>query len=151
MIAPPPSASTEAEATQAPPVETPEPAEEPDAMIAPPPSASTEAEATQAPPVETPVSEPAAPVADLAEPVVVQRVEPTLPPRANKGKGGTVVLKVLVNEQGRISRVLVERGIPGSDLEAAAISAVLRWKFRPATRNGEPIRSWTKATFVFGK
>ena len=61
------------------------------------------------------------------------------------------MLKILVNEQGRIARVLVERGIPGSVLESAAINAVLRWQFQPATKNGQPVRAWTKASFDFGK
>jgi TonB family protein len=93
-------------------------------------------------------SEPIQPVEDVRVPVVLSRVEPELSKKALK-KGGTVVLKVLVNEDGGISRVLVERGIPGSDAEAAAISAVLRWSFQPATRQGEPIRAWTKVTFDF--
>jgi protein TonB len=102
---------------------------------------------------ETPAAtEPATPVEDVDEPIVLSRVEPEVPPKALKQrKRATVVLKVLVNERGGIARVLVERGIPGSELEAAAISAVLRWKFQPATRNGEPIRAWTKATFRFGR
>ena len=46
-------------------------------------------------------------------------------------------------------RVVVDRGIPGSDLEAAAIDAVLRWDFRPAKEDGRPIRAWVTERFVF--
>lgn len=62
-----------------------------------------------------------------------------------------MVLKVLVSERGSIVRVLVEEGIPGSELEAAAISAVLRWKYQPATESGKPVKAWAKARFVFEK
>jgi len=94
--------------------------------------------------------EPIQPVPDVRVPVVLTRVEPEVTAKTMK-KGGTVVLKVLVNERGGISRVLVERGIPGSDAEAASINAVLRWSFQPATRQGKPIRAWTKVSFEFGK
>ena len=93
---------------------------------------------------------PAAPA--FTEPIAINRVEPTYPAKAlKKGERGTVVLKVLVSEQGSIVRVLVEEGIPGSELEAAAISAVLRWRYQPATENGKPVKAWAKARFVFEK
>jgi protein TonB len=60
-----------------------------------------------------------------------------------------VVLNVLVNESGRVVRVVVDEGIPGSPLEAAAIDAVLRWEYRPGTENGSPVRAWVTETFVF--
>jgi TonB family protein len=54
-----------------------------------------------------------------------------------------------VDQQGKIARVLVDEGIPGSELEGAAISAVLRWRFRPATEDGVPVKAWTTVRFVF--
>jgi protein TonB len=103
---------------------------------------------------EKPDATPPAPRAvleDVKEPIVLERVEPDVPAKALNRRRGTIVLKVLVNEQGRIARVLVERGIPGSVLESAAINAVLRWRFQPAIKDGQPVRAWTKATFDFSK
>ncbi|NIS30034.1 MAG: hypothetical protein GWO04_08770 [Actinobacteria bacterium] len=45
--------------------------------------------------------------------------------------------------------MLVERGIPGSPLEAASVAAVLRWRYEPALDQDEPVESWTIATFTF--
>jgi len=78
------------------------------------------------------------------------RIEPLYTPLARaRGDRGTVVLSVLVDENGRVARALVDRGIAGSDLEAAAIDAVLRWTFRPATEAGHPIRAWVTVSFAF--
>jgi periplasmic protein TonB len=119
-------------------------------------------------PVPTPVPKAAEPVAAplvaeaepkpvKAEPgpivpaAVIKRVEPTYSPKAVKGIGDPrVVLRVLVDPQGRITRVLVDKGIPGSELEAAAVSAILRWQFRPGTQDGKPVESWATAEFRFG-
>ena len=99
-------------------------------------------------PADPPAVAPAVP--ELTEPVVIERVEAAYPAKAKKrGERGTIVLNVLVNEQGRIVRVVVEQGLNGSELEAAAVSAVLRWKFEPARENGAPIRAWAKARFTF--
>ena len=88
----------------------------------------------------------------LVPPTVIKRVEPTYTPKAVKGIGDPrVVLRVLVDPQGRITRVLVDKGIPGSELEASAVSAILRWQFRPATQDGKPVESWATAEFRFGE
>jgi len=60
-----------------------------------------------------------------------------------------IVLRVLVSKTGRVSRVLIEEGIPGSSLEASAIDAALRSTYRPATENGEPVSAWAVERFVF--
>jgi protein TonB len=82
---------------------------------------------------------------------VLERVEPTYSAAALKKADGSavIVLRVLVDEQGRISRVVVDQGLPGSELESAAISAVLRWRFQPATEGGAPVAGWTSARFEF--
>ena len=78
------------------------------------------------------------------------RVEPSYDPRSLRaGEIQTVVLRVLVDEQGRAVRVVVEEGIPNEKLEASAINAVLRWSYRPARHNGEPLRGWATEKFVF--
>jgi protein TonB len=82
----------------------------------------------------------------------VNRVAPTYSAKALKGLDHPVIaLRVLVDQQGKIARVVVEEGIPGSELEAAAISAVLRWSFRPATEDGLAVKAWTTVRFEFQK
>jgi protein TonB len=84
----------------------------------------------------------------VAPAVVLERVDPNYSRKALKGIDPIeIVLRVQIDERGQISRVLVDQGIPGSQLEAAAVSAVLRWKFQPATENGVPTRSWTTVRF----
>jgi protein TonB len=122
----------------------------------PPPTPTPEPVTETAPltPPSEPTPEPAAPVAtaDTAfhPPVVVERVEPVYPRKARKKNAkGTIVINVLVSASGSIARVVVDKGIPGSELEAAAMNAVMRWTFEPATEGGEPVKAWTKAEFVF--
>jgi protein TonB len=107
-------------------------------------------------PVVTEIQPPPAPVIVEPEPQpfvppqVIDRQDPPYPARARKnGEHGTVVLGVLVDEHGRVVRVVVEQGIEGSGLEGTAIDAVLRWSYEPATENGETVRAWIKERFTF--
>jgi hypothetical protein len=56
---------------------------------------------------------------------------------------------VLVDQRGRVVRVVVDESESGSDAEFAAINAVLRWTYEPAIKDGEPIRSWASESFEF--
>jgi protein TonB len=120
-------------------------------VVLPPPSgtvASTPAPAEIARPAGP--DRPASTAAVSRPPEVIERHEPAYPESARKsGVGGTIVLKILVDESGRPVRVVVDQGIPGSELESAAIHAVLRWKFRPGLENGRPTRSWITERFAF--
>lgn len=116
------------------------------------PSSGPKAEPPPPPQVHdgTATEEPQALIPAYRAPVAIQRVQPAYPPRALKnGDRGTIVLKVLVSESGKVVRVVIEEGMPGSDLEAAAIDAVLRWQYRPAMQNGHTIRAWSSERFVF--
>jgi protein TonB len=51
-----------------------------------------------------------------------------------------VLLKVLVKADGSVIGVSVEEGIPGyPELDEAAVESVMKWKFKPATADGEPV------------
>ena len=54
---------------------------------------------------------------------------------------GTVGLSVIVEPDGRPSKVVVSRSSGFPRLDRAAKSAAERYRFRPATRGGEPIRA----------
>ncbi len=100
------------------------------------------------------------------DPKPVRIVEPEYTRAAKKKKiRAEVVVEVLVDEKGRVeaSKVL-ERFLLGNKkddpkqpvnllgygLEEAALSAAGRWLFRPARKNGTPVRSFHALTFRFG-
>ncbi len=107
-------------------------------------------------PEATPAPEPAAPekkavvIPPFQPPVPIDHPQPAYPEAAKKRREiGTIVLKVLVSETGRVVRVVVDDGLPGSHIEAAAIETVLHWKYEPAMENGHPIRAWATEEFTF--
>ena len=51
---------------------------------------------------------------------------------------GTVILKIVINKAGDIVRVRLERAL-GMGLDQNAMEGVKRWRFVPATRNGQPV------------
>jgi protein TonB len=95
--------------------------------------------------VEQPPAEPL-----FEPPVVLERVDPVYPRKALKNAAGrTIILKLLISESGRIIRVTVDQGVPVPELEAAAVNAVLRWRYRPASEDGVAVKAWTTAEFSF--
>lgn len=51
---------------------------------------------------------------------------------------GIVVLNIVVDKAGRISRIRLERAL-GMGLDENAMEGVKQWRFNPATRNGQPV------------
>lgn len=77
----------------------------------------------------------------LVAPIVLSKVEPEFSDEARKAKyQGTVLLTIEVGEDGKPHKLQVLRGL-GLGLDEKAIEAVSRWKFRPAQRNGRPVRA----------
>jgi protein TonB len=65
-------------------------------------------------------------------------VPPVYPEAARqRGQEGQVVLKIVIDEDGRVARVEVLRG--DEPFASVAASAVKRWKYQPATLDGNPI------------
>lgn len=59
------------------------------------------------------------------------------------GAQGTVILRVLVGEDGTPLEVSIERSSGNRSLDNAARSQVLRrWKFQPATDGGHPVKAY---------
>lgn len=76
----------------------------------------------------------------LRLPSVIYQVEPEFSEEARKARmEGMVVLTVEVDEQGRAQNIQVKVPL-GLGLDERAIEAVKKWKFRPATQNGKPVR-----------
>jgi protein TonB len=72
---------------------------------------------------------------------------PTESKRANEE--GAVLLSVQVNAAGRADSITVSKSSGFQRLDRAASEAVRRWKFKPATRNGEPIATIVDVPIVF--
>jgi protein TonB len=65
--------------------------------------------------------------------------EPSFSEEARKAKyQGTVVLVIVVGKDGRPYDIQIGQSL-GMGLDQKAIEAVNRWRFRPATLNGEPV------------
>lgn len=65
--------------------------------------------------------------------------EPEFSEQARHAKyQGTVVLGIIIDKAGKISRIRLERPL-GMGLDENAMEGVKRWRFNPATRNGEPV------------
>lgn len=63
------------------------------------------------------------------------------------GVEGTVMLWALVDLDGSVKAVQVIRSVPL--LDAAASTAVRRWRFTPALANGHPVRVWVAVPVKF--
>jgi TonB family protein len=65
--------------------------------------------------------------------------EPTYPKRERKARHrGTVILWLVVGSDGLPRDIAVSRPL-SPDFDAAAIDAVKKWKFSPATKDGKPV------------
>ncbi|HYK43322.1 MAG TPA: energy transducer TonB, partial [Thermoanaerobaculia bacterium] len=61
---------------------------------------------------------------------------------------GTVLLRVLVGENGAALDVQVISGAAGG-LTESAVAAVRQWRFTPGLRDGVPVRAWTTVPIPF--
>ena len=77
-------------------------------------------------------------------PTLIKRVDPKYPVQAfNMGISGTVTVNALISETGDVLRTEILKGIKGGyGFEKSAETAVRQWKFRPAEKDGIPIRVW---------
>jgi protein TonB len=82
-------------------------------------------------------------------PRISRIIKPTYPPIALKARiGGTVVLRVLVSEKGLPAQVdVVREGRAG--LTEAAVTAVRRWTFEPARKDGVAVQTWISVPIPF--
>ena len=76
--------------------------------------------------------------------------KPKYPDAARRdGKEGRVLLRVLVNEEGRIASVEVNRSSGAEALDHAAVEAIKRWRFSPARLADRPVESWVRIPIDF--
>ncbi len=82
-------------------------------------------------------------------PIVTQRVEAVTPPEASAlTQPVQVMLSIIVDENGGVTTPLVQSSA-GPSFDEAALSAVKKWRFSPATQEGRPVSSRIRVSFDF--
>jgi TonB family protein len=78
----------------------------------------------------------------VVPPEPIYSPKPAYPPLAERQRiGGTVLLAVLVDENGSVQDIQVLRPItPDLGLTAAAVAAARTWRYKPATKNGVRVK-----------
>ena len=90
------------------------------------------------------------PVLKLARPLYKQNTPPPYPRKARRlGYEGIVMLKVLIDENGRVDDLTVLKSSGHTVLDRAALSAVGKWLFEPGTEGGIKKKMWVKIPVRF--
>lgn len=102
------------------------------------------------PPIATPAPAPVprtAPRSDSRRPLT----QPEYPPSSRRaGEAGTVILEVLVLENGRVGDARVKQSSGFPRLDEAAVREVKRsWRLVPGTENGKPVQMWGQFAVTF--
>lgn len=91
-----------------------------------------------------------APTISLARPLYRHNPSPDYPSRARRrGLQGVVILKVLVDEKGRVDDLVIFKSSGHKILDRAARSSVKRWMFQPGTKDGRTIEMWVRVPIRF--
>jgi protein TonB len=89
-------------------------------------------------------------VLKLALPLYKQNEPPLYPLKARRlGYEGIVMLKVLIDDNGRVDDLRVLKSSGHRVLDRAALSAVKKWLFEPGTKNGVKKKMWVKIPVRF--
>jgi TonB family protein len=76
--------------------------------------------------------------------------QPHYPESARReGKEGRVLLRVLVDEEGRTKAIEISTSSGYDLLDRAATEAIKKWRFDPARAGGKPIETWVKVPIEF--
>lgn len=75
---------------------------------------------------------------------------PEYPERARReGREGTVLLRVLVDEEGGSRLLEVNRSSGFEPLDKAAVETVRRWRFHPARYGDKRVEAWVNVPIIF--
>ncbi|HSL81700.1 MAG TPA: TonB family protein [Thermoanaerobaculia bacterium] len=101
------------------------------------------------PPAPPAPDEPVHVLGPIVPPEAVFAPRPDYPePARRTHRGGTVILLATIDEEGRVTDLEILRGGP-LGLTEAALAAVRRWRFRPATLEDRPIAVYYHLTVRF--
>ncbi|MBI2882890.1 MAG: energy transducer TonB [Candidatus Methylomirabilis oxyfera] len=79
----------------------------------------------------------------IARPRGGYQVTPRYPESARRaGIEGTALLKFLVQADGGVANVTIERSSGYADLDHAAVQAIKRWRFEPTRRDHRAVAAW---------
>lgn len=79
-----------------------------------------------------------------------QTPRPIYPESARReGREGSVLLRVLIDDQGRSKEVEVNRSSGSDALDRAAAEAIKRWRFHPARHGENSVESWVRIPIEF--
>lgn len=85
----------------------------------------------------------------VSPPELVSSVLPEYPEVARKANvKGKVTLELVIDEKGDVTSAKVLKGLP-MGLDKAAADAVKRWKYKPATSYGKPVKAYSTVTVTF--
>jgi protein TonB len=80
----------------------------------------------------------------------VSKTPPTYPSSLlSKGIGGRVLVNCTVDDSGRVAGTSIKQSSGHPDLDKAAINAVNKWKFKPASKAGRSIKASCIVPFNF--
>jgi len=75
--------------------------------------------------------------------------DPVYPEEARQAHvQGVVILQTIIDTLGKVTDIRVLKGLP-SGLSEAAVDAVSKWKFNPATLDGKPVAVYYLVTITF--
>lgn len=85
----------------------------------------------------------------ITPPVLTSSVNPKYPASARRsGKQGTVVMTVVIGSRGSVQEVTIVRPLSPA-LDRAAVAAVKRWRYRPATKDGRAVAVYSVVNLQF--
>jgi protein TonB len=86
----------------------------------------------------------------VTQPVIIHKVNPKYTKEARKAKiEGTVQLAIVISREGRAEDGIKVAESLDPGLDANAIAAVQAWRFKPATKGGEPVRVYATVEVTF--
>jgi protein TonB len=79
---------------------------------------------------------------------LLTKAVPVYPPAAKKAKiQGTVVLSVIIGDDGNVKNIQVLSG--PNELQQSSIDAVRQWTYKPYLLNGDPIEVKTTINIIY--
>jgi protein TonB len=85
----------------------------------------------------------------VKKPELINQIKPVYTELARKARvAGTVIVEAIIDERGNVTNVRVLKGLP-MGLDRSAADAVEKWKFKPATLEGRPVKVYYVLTVNF--